>query len=173
MLDARLDGGAREALPELPDARRARLEFAYGRAVYDARVLTSEVAARRVLRGGHAAGVEPKAAANWVMGDLAGENASVVDRQPVGDLEPRPARVGQLRQRLATRRPEWIAEQREALPELPDARRARLEIAYGCRSTTLAFSPARSPMTQLAAVLGSTPGRDHRLEILGERRPRW
>ena len=40
------------ALPELPEARRARLEIAYGLPAYDARVLTSEVAARGVLRVG-------------------------------------------------------------------------------------------------------------------------
>ena len=49
----------RAALPELPDARRARLEIAYGLPAYDARVLTSEVALAEyfesvVARGGRA-----------------------------------------------------------------------------------------------------------------------
>jgi len=34
----------REALPELPEARRSRLEIAYGLPAYDARVITSEAA---------------------------------------------------------------------------------------------------------------------------------
>ena len=51
----------RAALPELPDARRARLEIAYGLPAYDAGVLTSEVAARRVFRvGGRGRGSSPR-----------------------------------------------------------------------------------------------------------------
>jgi aspartyl-tRNA(Asn)/glutamyl-tRNA(Gln) amidotransferase subunit B len=60
----------RLALPELPDARRARLELAFGLPAYDARVLTSEVALAEYYESVVAAGVEPKAAANWVMGDV-------------------------------------------------------------------------------------------------------
>jgi len=60
----------RESLPELPEARRARLEVAYGLPVYDARVLTSEVALAEYYESVVAAGVEPKTAANWVMGDV-------------------------------------------------------------------------------------------------------
>ncbi len=60
----------RAELPELPDARRARLEIAFGIPAYDARVLTSEVALADYFESVAAAGVEPKAAANWVMGDV-------------------------------------------------------------------------------------------------------
>ena len=60
----------REALPELPEARRARLELAYGLPAYDARVLTSEVALAEYYESVVGAGVEPKTAANWVMGDV-------------------------------------------------------------------------------------------------------
>ena len=60
----------RLALPELPDARRARFELAFGLPAYDARVLTSEVALAEYYESVVAAGVEPKAAANWVMGDV-------------------------------------------------------------------------------------------------------
>jgi len=60
----------RASLPELPEARRARLEVAYGLPVYDARVLTSEVALAEYYESVVAAGVEPKIAANWVMGDV-------------------------------------------------------------------------------------------------------
>jgi aspartyl-tRNA(Asn)/glutamyl-tRNA(Gln) amidotransferase subunit B len=60
----------REALPELPEARRSRLEMALGIPAYDARVLTSEVPLADYFESVVAAGVEPKAAANWVMGDV-------------------------------------------------------------------------------------------------------
>jgi len=60
----------RASLPELPEARRARLEVAYGLPVYDARVLTSEVALAEYYESVVAAGVEPKIAANWVMCDV-------------------------------------------------------------------------------------------------------
>jgi aspartyl-tRNA(Asn)/glutamyl-tRNA(Gln) amidotransferase subunit B len=60
----------REALPELPAARRARLEVAYGLPAYDARVLTSEVALAEYYESVVSAGAEPKTAANWVMGDV-------------------------------------------------------------------------------------------------------
>jgi aspartyl-tRNA(Asn)/glutamyl-tRNA(Gln) amidotransferase subunit B len=60
----------REALPELPEARRSRLEMAFGIPSYDARVLTSEVPLADYFESVVAAGVEPKTAANWVMGDV-------------------------------------------------------------------------------------------------------
>ena len=60
----------RAALPELPDARRARLELAYGLSAYDARVLTGEIALGDYFESVVRAGVEPKTAANWVMGDV-------------------------------------------------------------------------------------------------------
>ena len=60
----------RAALPELPEARRARLELAYGLPAYDARVVTSEVALADYYESVVGAGVEPKTAANWVMGDV-------------------------------------------------------------------------------------------------------
>jgi aspartyl-tRNA(Asn)/glutamyl-tRNA(Gln) amidotransferase subunit B len=57
-------------LPELPEARRARLEIAFGIPAYDARVLTSEVALADYFEAVAATGAEPKTAANWVMGDV-------------------------------------------------------------------------------------------------------
>ena len=48
----------RAALPELPEARRARLEIAYGLPAYDARVLTSEVALAEYFESVVSAGVE-------------------------------------------------------------------------------------------------------------------
>ena len=60
----------RAALPELPEARRARLEIAYGLPAYDSRVLTSESALAEYFESVVSAGVEAKTAANWVMGDV-------------------------------------------------------------------------------------------------------
>jgi aspartyl-tRNA(Asn)/glutamyl-tRNA(Gln) amidotransferase subunit B len=60
----------RAALPELPEARRARFELAFGVPAYDARVLTSEVALADYYESVVAAGVESKTAANWVMGEV-------------------------------------------------------------------------------------------------------
>ena len=60
----------RDTLPELPEARRSRLELALGIPAYDARVLTSEAPVADYFESVVAAGVEPKTAANWVMGDV-------------------------------------------------------------------------------------------------------
>ncbi len=62
----------RRTLPELPDAKAARLQAQYGLSAYDAGVLSAsrELAAyyEEVVR---AVPREPKLAANWVMGELA------------------------------------------------------------------------------------------------------
>ena len=60
----------RAALTELPDAKRERLESAYGLPAYDARVITGEAALAHYFEDVVQAGVEPKTAANWVMGDV-------------------------------------------------------------------------------------------------------
>jgi aspartyl-tRNA(Asn)/glutamyl-tRNA(Gln) amidotransferase subunit B len=60
----------RAALPELPESRRSRLEGAFGLSPYDARVLTGEAALADYFESVVSAGVEPKIAANWVMGDV-------------------------------------------------------------------------------------------------------
>ena len=60
----------RSALPELPEAKRARLETAYGLPAYDARVMTSEPELAEFFESVVRAGVDPKTAANWVMADV-------------------------------------------------------------------------------------------------------
>jgi aspartyl-tRNA(Asn)/glutamyl-tRNA(Gln) amidotransferase subunit B len=57
-------------LPELPEARRSRLESALGLPAYDARVITSEAGLADYFEEVVAQGVEPKTAANWVMSDV-------------------------------------------------------------------------------------------------------
>jgi aspartyl-tRNA(Asn)/glutamyl-tRNA(Gln) amidotransferase subunit B len=69
---------ARDALPELPRARRARLESAYALSAYDASVLTQsratadyfEAVVERGAPAKQSANVSAKAAANWVMGPV-------------------------------------------------------------------------------------------------------
>ena len=67
----------RAGLPELPEARRTRLETVYGLSAYDARVITSEAPLAEYFEAVVGTGAEPKTAANWVMGDvMAGFNQS-------------------------------------------------------------------------------------------------
>ena len=63
----------RQTLPELPDAKRERFVEQYGLSGYDASVLTAsrELADYYEAVAGELRG-EPKLAANWVMGELAG-----------------------------------------------------------------------------------------------------
>ena len=61
----------RSELPELPDARCARLEKEYGLSDYDAGIITSSRAMAEYFDAVVATGADPKLAANWIMGDLA------------------------------------------------------------------------------------------------------
>ncbi|HEX8384345.1 MAG TPA: Asp-tRNA(Asn)/Glu-tRNA(Gln) amidotransferase subunit GatB [Sphingomonas sp.] len=61
----------RASLPELPDAKRRRYEAA-GVPPYNAGVLTAEVETARWFDALLDAGAEPRAAANWVAGELFG-----------------------------------------------------------------------------------------------------
>jgi aspartyl-tRNA(Asn)/glutamyl-tRNA(Gln) amidotransferase subunit B len=60
----------RGALPELPEAKRARMESEYALPPYDARVITGEAALAQYFEGVVEAGADPKSAANWVMADV-------------------------------------------------------------------------------------------------------
>lgn len=72
----------RAELPELPDARRARIEKDYGLSDYDAGILTSSRAMAEYFDTAVAAGADAKLAANWMMGDLAKNlNAEELDIQ--------------------------------------------------------------------------------------------
>jgi len=59
-------------MPELPQAKRARFVNEYGLRPYDADVLTSTRENSEYYEQAAAASKDPKAVANWVMGDLAG-----------------------------------------------------------------------------------------------------
>lgn len=61
----------RKALPELPDARRERLEKTYGLSSYDAASITASRPLAEYFDAVTATGADAKLAANWIMGDLA------------------------------------------------------------------------------------------------------
>jgi aspartyl-tRNA(Asn)/glutamyl-tRNA(Gln) amidotransferase subunit B len=60
----------RGRLPELPAQRRARYVDALGLSPYDAGVLTSDVALAAYFEAVVEAGVAPKSAANWIIGEF-------------------------------------------------------------------------------------------------------
>jgi aspartyl-tRNA(Asn)/glutamyl-tRNA(Gln) amidotransferase subunit B len=62
----------RAGLPELPTARRARYADRFGLPGYDVGVLTAEPETGAYFEAVVAAGADPKAAANWVMGEALG-----------------------------------------------------------------------------------------------------
>ncbi|HMD63472.1 MAG TPA: Asp-tRNA(Asn)/Glu-tRNA(Gln) amidotransferase subunit GatB, partial [Stellaceae bacterium] len=80
----------RSELPELPDAKKARFVSDYGLSADDAGVLVAERETALFFER-VAPGRDPKAAANWVMGDLFG----ALNRLGVG-IEQSPVSAGQL-----------------------------------------------------------------------------
>jgi aspartyl-tRNA(Asn)/glutamyl-tRNA(Gln) amidotransferase subunit B len=60
----------RASLPELPDAKRKRFAVDFGLPEYDADLLTSERPVAEWFEEAVAAGAQPKAASNWIMGEL-------------------------------------------------------------------------------------------------------
>jgi aspartyl-tRNA(Asn)/glutamyl-tRNA(Gln) amidotransferase subunit B len=84
-------------MPELPDARRARFESAYGLSAYDADVMTASREQADYYELVAEAGGDAKLAANWVMGELAAAlnrdgveiSASPVDAAALGQLVAR------------------------------------------------------------------------------------
>jgi aspartyl-tRNA(Asn)/glutamyl-tRNA(Gln) amidotransferase subunit B len=70
VLDAAWIEGIRARLPELPGARRARFEGEYRLSAYDVDVLTASPALAEYFEAVARAAGDPKAAANWVMGEV-------------------------------------------------------------------------------------------------------
>ncbi|MEO8075835.1 MAG: Asp-tRNA(Asn)/Glu-tRNA(Gln) amidotransferase subunit GatB [Acidobacteriota bacterium] len=70
VVDAEWIEDVRRGLPELPDARRRRLIAQYALPEYDAALLTQSTAMADYFEAVAAAAGNPKAASNWVMGDL-------------------------------------------------------------------------------------------------------
>jgi len=77
VLDQQWIDAVKDELPELPRARRARLAREYGLAAGDVRVLTASAALANYFESAAQSHGDPKAAANWVMGEvLAALNAA-------------------------------------------------------------------------------------------------
>ncbi|HDP33954.1 MAG TPA: Asp-tRNA(Asn)/Glu-tRNA(Gln) amidotransferase subunit GatB [Candidatus Hydrogenedentes bacterium] len=70
VVDEAWEARVREAMPELPAARRKRFEEQYGLSPYDAHVLTLSRATADYYEAVVAAKADPKKAANWVMVEL-------------------------------------------------------------------------------------------------------
>ncbi len=64
-------GALKAAMPELPDARKARFIADYQLSDYDADLLSGDLATAAFFEGAAKAGGDAKLAANWVMGELA------------------------------------------------------------------------------------------------------
>ncbi len=85
------------AMPELPDAKRARFAMEYGLSDYDAQVLTANRALADYFEVVAKTGGDAKLAANWVMGELSAAlnkagldiGASPVDAEQLGGLVAR------------------------------------------------------------------------------------
>jgi len=76
VLDEAFIEAQRNALPELPEARRARFEREYGLSAYHAQELTGERAVADYFESTVQAGAEAKAVVGWVLGDaMASYNA--------------------------------------------------------------------------------------------------
>jgi aspartyl-tRNA(Asn)/glutamyl-tRNA(Gln) amidotransferase subunit B len=81
-------------LPELPASRRHRYEEGLGLSAYDARVLTDDRAVADYFEAAVAAGADPKAAANWLMSDIAAYlNA---EKLTIADLQLMPAGLAEM-----------------------------------------------------------------------------
>lgn len=84
----------RAELPELPAAKRHRFAQDLGLSIYDARVLTDERPMAEYFEATVAAGADPKAAANWITGDIAAHvNAQ---RLSYRDLPLKPTQLAEL-----------------------------------------------------------------------------
>jgi aspartyl-tRNA(Asn)/glutamyl-tRNA(Gln) amidotransferase subunit B len=84
----------RERMPELPASRRNRFITSYGLREYDAQVLTSTRGMSDYFETVASVSGDPRAAANWVMGDLAGmlkQEGKEIESSPVSA-----AHLGQL-----------------------------------------------------------------------------
>ena len=70
IVDPALVARVRASLPELPEARKARLVAAYGLSEYDADVIVRLPGAAAYFEATVAAGATPKAAGNWLQGEV-------------------------------------------------------------------------------------------------------
>ena len=94
VVDAARVERVRSSMPELPDARSRRFVSQYGIPEYDAGVLTQSAALADYFEATAGAAGNPKAASNWVMGELL---RTLNERgQSIADVPVRPAALAGL-----------------------------------------------------------------------------
>jgi aspartyl-tRNA(Asn)/glutamyl-tRNA(Gln) amidotransferase subunit B len=94
VLDMEWVGRVGRALPELPDARRKRMIEEYEISAADAELLTASAGLSEYFEAVARASLDPKAALNWVMGEVsAAVNAAGVR---IDEFPVRPADLGEL-----------------------------------------------------------------------------
>jgi aspartyl-tRNA(Asn)/glutamyl-tRNA(Gln) amidotransferase subunit B len=87
VVDAARIAAIRESMPELPEARRRRFVEQYALPEYDAGQLTQSRAVADYFEATVAAGPPPKAASNWIMGEVARMLKAAghgIDSSPIG-----------------------------------------------------------------------------------------
>jgi aspartyl-tRNA(Asn)/glutamyl-tRNA(Gln) amidotransferase subunit B len=84
----------RAQMPELPAHKRERFVVEYKLPEYDANWLTADRAVSEYFEGTAAAAGDPKAAANWIMGDLAA--ALKAGGKQIGESPVTPKHLGEL-----------------------------------------------------------------------------
>ena len=99
VIDASVIDAVRANLPELPALRRERYRETHGLSDYDAGQLIAERATADYFDTVTAAGVDPKTAANWVLGEV----AAALNRESLAPAEASvgPAALAALLQRIA------------------------------------------------------------------------
>ena len=90
---------ARAAMPELPAAKRQRYVGQLGLSDYDARWLVADPDVAAYFDAVAEASRQPKAAANWIMGEVAA--ALRRDGQDIADIPLPPGQLAKLLQRVA------------------------------------------------------------------------
>jgi aspartyl-tRNA(Asn)/glutamyl-tRNA(Gln) amidotransferase subunit B len=111
VLDQAWEDQQRAALPELPEARRERFSAVLGLTPYHAGVVASDRELADYFEAVVAAGADPKAAANWVVGDV------MTGYNETGALVIPPARLAEL-----------IGLERDGIVSLQAARRIFAEL---------------------------------------------
>ena len=87
-------GAVKSEMPELPAAKRARFIEAYGLREYDANALTQTRALSEYYEAVASASGDPRAAANWVIGDLSG--ALNAEGKDIAESPVSAAKLGEL-----------------------------------------------------------------------------
>jgi aspartyl-tRNA(Asn)/glutamyl-tRNA(Gln) amidotransferase subunit B len=87
-------GEIRARMPELPSSMKKRFVDTYGLREYDAQVLTATRALAGYFEAAALASTDPKAVANWVMGELMGSLKA--EGKEIADSPVSPQRLGEL-----------------------------------------------------------------------------